>query len=147
MNERDIPTSHGSCHHITTTQIRSEYKFEVKFCLNTPSGSKEYGIYVTFVPVSTDLLLYWPMPFKIAVEIAAVDRDTDSVVKSIPDDLTSPPDDWSAYIGNEQGTLEDRNRRVGWFSIITGSRLKSTAFMRNRKITFIIHIYTEAPGE
>ena len=146
MDEDDIPTSQGSCHEITTLQIQSEYILRVKFCLISSTGDKNYGIKMRLLPTDKDLFLYWPMPFKINIEINSQNDNGDDIVKVIPDDLTSPSDEWSAYIGNEQGTIDHDSREVGWNSMITESILKSETFMNNGKITFSLRIFREAQG-
>ena len=146
MDEDDIPTSHGRCHEITTMQIRSEYRLMVNFCLTSSRGDKNYGIKMRLLPTNKDLLLYWPMPFKVNIEINSQNSDSDDIVKSIPDDLASPSDDWSAYVGNEQGTIDHGSREVGWISMITESRLKSETFMNDRKVTFSLRVFRETQG-
>ena len=146
MDEDDIPTSKDSCHEITTMQIQSEYILMVKLCLTSSAGDKHYGIKMRLLPTDKDLFLYWPIPFKFNIEINSQNSNTDDIVKVIPDDLTSSSDDWSAYIGNEQGSIDHDSREVGWNSVITENRLKSETFMNNGKVTFSLRIFREAPG-
>ena len=157
MAESDIPVAEDECFDITPEEIKSQtqsgqifridYKFKVEFCLKNASGDKGYGIEVTFLPTSDDLLLYWPIPFQINIEIESQDQNTDDIIKIIPDDLSSPPADWSAYIGNEQTTEGNDKRKVGWDLVIKESRLTSSDFMSNGRITFLTRIFTEANGK